>query len=101
MRSVVRLQQRRVVSTHLFHTETKLITDIFSFFLSFWFFDSILPLELNDLRDVDWITINAIRPRPINRCFDVSVALPHGTVAFKPTPERYLPHPISSLHPSL
>ena len=75
-----------------FITGTKVITNFL------YLLEQFSILELNDLRNIDRVTINAISPRPINRCLNASVALPHSTVAFKPTPERYLPHPITPTH---
>ena len=55
--------------------------------------------ELDDLRNEDWIPINAVSPRPVGRRFDSAVAFPDGAVTLESAPERYLPNPIALLHP--
>lgn len=58
-------------------------------------------LELNDLRNVNRVAMNAITPRPIKGCLNASVTLPNSTVALESASECNLPNPVSSLHSSL
>jgi len=57
-------------------------------------------LELDHVRDVNWIPMDAVGPGSIQWGFDGFVAFPNRAVALEPTSKCDLPNPIAFLHPS-
>ena len=63
--------------------------------------EGIENLELDHLRDVNRVLMDAIRPWPVGGRSDSPVTLPDGAVTLEATSEGDLPHSVALLHPPL
>jgi hypothetical protein len=57
--------------------------------------------QLDDLRDVDGVAVDAVVPGPVGGCLDGAEALPDGAVALEPAAEADLPDAVTSVHAAL
>ncbi|THU53233.1 hypothetical protein C4D60_Mb10t12270 [Musa balbisiana] len=57
--------------------------------------------ELDDIRDVNRVAVDAVGPGAIDQGLDGAQAFPHRAIALEPAAEADLPHPVAAPHPPL